>query len=67
MAKKPAADVPALDVYIAEHEAAAQKTGLVVTKITHPEGASRVYPGVYAGIPVEAGELSATYSDGSKH
>lgn len=56
-----------LEAFIAMHEAEAQKSGLVVTKLTHPDGVERIYPGVYAGIPIEQGELSATYSDGSKH
>jgi hypothetical protein len=69
MAKKETTktDVPALEVYIAQHETDAMAIGQVVTKIIHPDGAERVFPGRYAGIPVEAGELSAIYSDGSKH
>jgi hypothetical protein len=56
-----------LEAFIARHEAAAQADGLVVTHIAFPGAPSRVYPGVYAGIPVVDGKALATYSDGSKH
>jgi hypothetical protein len=69
MAAKPTkpVEVMPLEQYIKEHEDAAQKTGLVVTKIVHPQAENRVYPGRYAGIVLIEGELSATYCDGSKH
>jgi hypothetical protein len=56
-----------LDAFIARHEAAAQAIGLVVTAISYPGAAARLHEGVYAGFPVTPGDLSATYSDGSKH
>lgn len=56
-----------LEGFIGRHETAAQADGLVVTQITFPGAPSRVYPGVYAGIPVMDGKALATYSDGSKH
>jgi hypothetical protein len=66
--EQPAADpVPELEDYIAQHEAAAQDAGLVVTAITHPTAKPRMHPGVYSGFPISTGPLSATYSDGSTH
>lgn len=56
-----------LDEYIAKHEQAAQDDGLVVTAISHPDAKDRHHDGVYSGFPVTGGELSATYSDGTKH
>lgn len=63
----PGATVPELDDYIAGHEKAAQDAGLVVTAISHPAAKPRTHLGVYSGFPIETGELSATYSDGSTH
>lgn len=67
--KKAAPEQPAvdLDAFIAQHERAAQANGLVVTAISYPGAAPRLHPGVYAGFPIADGELSATYSNGSKH
>ncbi len=62
--EQPAVD---LDAFIAQHERAAQADGLVVTSISYPGAAPRLHPGVYSGFPIADGELSATYSDGSKH
>jgi hypothetical protein len=56
-----------LDDYIEHHEKAAQDVGLVVTAISHPDAKPRHHDGVYSGFPVTPGELSAIYSDGSKH
>jgi hypothetical protein len=64
---KTKAEVMPLDLFIAEHEKAAQGGGLVVTKLTHPDAEERIFPGIYAGIPVAKGEPAAIYSDGSKH
>jgi hypothetical protein len=65
--KPAAAEVPELDDYIALHEKAAQDAGLVVTAIAHPSAKPRIHIGVYSGFPIAAGDLSATYSDGSTH
>jgi hypothetical protein len=62
-----AAAAPALESYIARHETTAQDAGLVVTAISHPGATECHHDGVYSGFPITAGELSATYSDGSKH
>lgn len=56
-----------LDAYITRHEEASQTLGLVVTAISYPGAVARAHDGVFAGFPVTPGELSATYSDGSKH
>ncbi|MCT9125404.1 hypothetical protein [Cupriavidus gilardii] len=56
-----------LEAFIGRHEAAAQKLGVVVTRIVFPGAESRIFPGVYAGIPVEDGKPLAVYSDGSTH
>ena len=56
-----------LDAFITRHEAEAQAADLVVTAISYPGAVARPHDGVYAGFPVTPGELSATYSDGSKH
>lgn len=69
-AKTPAAPkqpVPELDDFIAEHERAAQDIGQVVTAISYPDATPRLHVGVYSGFPITAGELQATYSDGSTH
>lgn len=58
---------PKLKDFIREHEQAAQELGAVVAAITHPEASPGVYQGVYSGIRTFEGDLSATYSDGSKH
>lgn len=63
----PTACVPDLDDFIAGHERAAQAVDLVVTAISHPAAKPRHHSGVYSGFPITTGELSATYSDGSKH
>ena len=68
--KKPAAPdhpIPELDAFIAEHERAAQAIGQVVTAISYPDATPRLHVGVYSGFPIAAGELQATYSDGSTH
>ena len=69
--EKPAApkkgEAIALDKFIRKHEEASQEAGLVVTAISHPDAKERFHDGVYAGFPVTPGDLSATYSDGSKH
>lgn len=62
-----AAEIPELDDYIAQHEKAAQDAGLVVTALSHPAAKPRMHLGVYSGFPIDAGELSAIYSDGSTH
>lgn len=59
--------IPDLDSFIASHEKAAQAADLVVTAISYPGADPRHHPGVYSGFPIAAGELQATYSDGSKH
>jgi hypothetical protein len=56
-----------LDAFIARHEAAALAANVVVTAISYPGAVARPHEGVYSGFPVTPGELSATYSDGSKH
>lgn len=56
-----------LEVFIAQHERAAQASGLVVTAISYPGAAPRLHPGVYSGFPIADGELLATYSDGSTY
>jgi hypothetical protein len=61
------AGTPELDVFIAEHERAAQAIGQVVTAISYPDATPRLHVGVYSGFPIAAGELQATYSDGSTH
>lgn len=74
-AKKPAtpdpvpaqAGIPDLDAFIAQHEHAAQDIGQVVTAISHPDAKPRLHTGVYSGFPISAGDLQATYSDGSTH
>ena len=63
-AKEPA---ETLDAYIRRHEREANERGIVVARIDYPGAEARVYPGTYAGIRVLDGDLSATYSDGSKH
>ena len=66
---EPAPDVPVpdLDDFIVGHERAAQAVDLVVTAISHPDAKPRHHAGVYSGFPITAGELVATYSDGSTH
>lgn len=59
--------VPDLDDFITTHEKAAQAVDLVVTAISYPGAQARHHHGVYSGFPIAAGELQATYSDGSKH
>jgi hypothetical protein len=59
--------IPELDVFIADHERAAQAIGQVVTAISYPDATPRLHVGVYSGFPITAGELQATYSDGSVH
>jgi hypothetical protein len=69
-AKKAAApDHPVLELddFIAEHERAAQAIGQVVTAISYPDATPRLHVGVYSGFPIAAGDLQATYSDGSTH
>lgn len=74
-AKKPAvpdpvpvkAGTPELDVFIGQHERAAQAIGQVVTAISYPDATPRLHAGVYSGFPITGGELLATYSDGSTH
>lgn len=72
-AKKPAAPDPAkpgtpdLDAFITTHERAAQAIGQVVTAISYPDATPRLHAGVYSGFPISAGDLLATYSDGSTH
>lgn len=58
--------VPLAD-FIAHHEQAAFGAGVVVVSITHPDASPGVTQGAYSGINTFEGELSATYSDGSKH
>jgi len=59
--------IPDLDDFIATHEKAAQAADLVVTAISYPGAQARHHHGVYSGFPIAAGELRATYSDGSTH
>lgn len=63
---KKGAAVP-LDKFIAKHEKASQDVDLVITAISHPDATEHFHNGVFAGFPVTPGELSATYSDGTKH
>lgn len=58
---------PSIDTFIEHHERAAQAVDLVVTAISHPDAKPRHHNGVYSGFPITAGELLATYSDGSTH
>ena len=62
-----AKEIETLDAFIDRHEGQAQASGLVVTQITYPGAASRVFPGKYAGINVIDGKPLAIYSDGSKN
>jgi hypothetical protein len=66
-AKAPKEITETLDAFIARHEAAALAANVVVTAISYPGAVARPHEGVYSGFPVTPGELSATYSDGSKH
>jgi hypothetical protein len=66
-AKAPKELTETLDAFIKRHETKAQSAGLVVTAISYPGAVARPHEGVYAGFPVTPGDLSATYSDGSKH
>lgn len=59
--------LPDLDDFIAQHEHAAQAIGQVVTAISYPDATPRLHAGVYSGFPISAGDLLATYSDGSTH
>ncbi|MBS1169521.1 MAG: hypothetical protein H6R01_439 [Burkholderiaceae bacterium] len=67
MVKNTETKTPKLEAYIAQHESVAQEKGIVVTSITYPKAEEHVFPGVYSGIVITSGTLSATYSDGSKH
>lgn len=59
--------IPELDAFITEHERASQAIGQVVTAISYPDAKPRLHVGVYSGFPIAAGDLQATYSDGSTH
>jgi hypothetical protein len=59
--------LPELDDFIAVHERASQDIGQVVTAISYPDATPRLHVGVYSGFPIAAGDLQATYSDGSTH
>lgn len=65
--KAPEAITETLDAFIKRHETEAQSAGLVVTAVSYPGAVARPHEGVYAGFPVTPGDLSVTYSDGSKH
>lgn len=60
-------ELPLLSAHIREHEDRAMAMNLVVTAIVHPFASPGIHDGRYAGIRIFEGDLSATYSDGSKH
>lgn len=56
---------PSLEDYIASREAQKIAFGVVLVKVTHPEGDSRIFPGRYSGIVLERGPAGCVWSDGT--
>lgn len=55
-----------LDDFLYRVEGAHIDRDVYAVAATHPEATERVWPGTYGGIRLSAGDVSVTYSDGSK-
>lgn len=55
-----------LDDFLRRIECAHIDRDAYAVAATHPDATARVWPGTYSGIRISQGDVSVTYSDGSK-